>query len=85
MDHAVAPAAYFIARINHESKSFLRQNCRFLTDANDSNLEPAMDINCLVFISTAPPSTRSVALKQLLQGFICILFDRWIVSFSAHF
>lgn len=26
MDRSVAPAAYFIARINHESKNFLRQN-----------------------------------------------------------
>jgi hypothetical protein len=25
VDHSVAPAAHFIARINHESKSFLRQ------------------------------------------------------------
>jgi hypothetical protein len=30
MDRSVAPAAYFIARINHESKHFLRQICRFL-------------------------------------------------------
>ena len=30
MDHSVAPAAYFIARINHESKTFLRQRTAFL-------------------------------------------------------
>jgi hypothetical protein len=30
VDRSVAPAAYFIARINHESKGFLRPNCGFL-------------------------------------------------------
>jgi hypothetical protein len=29
VDHSVAPAAYFIARINTESNSFLPQSCRF--------------------------------------------------------
>jgi hypothetical protein len=34
VDHSVAPAAYFIARINHESKSFLCQNCLFLDSSS---------------------------------------------------
>jgi len=36
VDRSVAPAAYFIARIKIESKSFLRRNYLFFTDAIDS-------------------------------------------------
>ena len=42
MVRSVAPAAYFIARIKTESKSFCAKIADFLTDASGSNLKPAM-------------------------------------------